>query len=119
MTMPMHVADLTEDGLALCGERYMGMEVYAYHEPSDYGGSFSTHWSTPSKHKEVVRLFTEHQLEEKIVLLESILILACGHVKSKAYDDNGDNIALSVIVDMVEEGLRLEIWEEGVLEEND
>lgn len=105
MTKPMHVSELTEDGLALNGERYLGMTVYAYSEETDYNNRFSTHWSTPSKHNKVVRLFSEHDVEVLHDLLEDIKILAEGHKKSTAYDQNGDNIALTVIVDMIKKVL--------------
>jgi len=69
MAMPMNVKDLAEDGKALSGERYLGMEVYAYDEPNEYNGNFSKHWSTPSKHNKVVRLFDENQI---IALFEKL-----------------------------------------------
>lgn len=107
MTMPMHVSELTEDGLALCGERYLDMAVYAYSEeyPNDIGKRFSTHWSTPSSHNKIVRLFSEHDVEILHALLEDIKILAEGHKKSTVYDENGDNIALTVIVGMIKKVL--------------
>lgn len=80
--MIMDVKDLECDGRAANGERYMGMEVAAYMEgPFDYGGRFSTHWSTPSKHREVIRLFSEYDVAEKIKELEEEIMRLKGFDK--------------------------------------
>lgn len=70
--LPPTLNELKGDGLALNGERYLGMPVIAYAETIYVEGpgdtlKFSTHWSTPTR--ECVRLFSE---EDVLVMIQTL-----------------------------------------------
>jgi hypothetical protein len=60
------MSEITEDTKRTLEHEYvLGYEVYAYCEESEFGGRFSTHWSTPTR-EPIVRLFTEQQLRSAL-----------------------------------------------------
>lgn len=67
----------------LSGETVFGIPVAAYMEHTEFGSKFATHWSTIPKHKNPVRLFSEHDVS-------TILSAA-----AEAMHREGEDVALS------------------------